>query len=247
VKSLGVLCARGASKRLPRKHLRLLLGIPLVAWMCRAAAASTLTRVVLSTEDEDIAAVGQAHGAETPFRRPAPLAEDYAADYDIVVDALDRCEAEDGYHYDMVVMLQPTTPFTQPDDIDGCISKLAADPGLATCFTARPVREPPQWMFSEGADGRALPLFEEIGRNAVAHKQLLPSLWLPNGAAYAVRVDAFRAQRKIYCTPFAFYPMDADRSIDIDDQADLIVAEGLGRMRGFSPAAPARNRHPSIA
>lgn len=237
MRSLGVLCARGSSKRLPRKHLRPLQGLPLVAWMCRAAVASGLTRVVMTTEDDEIARVASENGVEVPFRREARLAEDYASDFDIVVDALDRVEAAEGRGYDVVVMLQPTTPFTLPEDIEGCIARLAGDSGLAACFTAKPVSEPAQWMFIEGPDGRAQPLLEGVGSNAVAHKQLLPKCWFPSGAAYAVRTDCFRQQKRVYATPFAFQPMPSERSVDIDDEVDLLVAEVLARAKHFAPLA----------
>lgn len=234
-RSIGVLCARGASKRLPRKHTRPIAGLPLVGWMCRAAAASGLDRVVLTTEDAEIAAIGRENGADVPFMREAPLAADYASDYDIVVDALDRTEAIDGLSYDIVVMLQPTTPFTSPEDINGCLAALRSDVELGCCFTVRKVSEPPSWMFSRTDDGRAMPFIDGIGANEVAHKQLLSDLFVPNGAAYAMRADAFRKQRRIYAKPLAFHVMPAERSIDIDEAADLAFAEALASSRGFVP------------
>lgn len=235
MRSLGVLCARGTSKRLPRKHLRPLLGIPLVSWMCRAAAASDLTRVIMSTEDDEIAAEA-AKSVDVPFKRSAHLAEDFVEDFDIVVDALDRAEKEEGKKYDIVVMLQPTTPFTLPADINGCLERMAADDTLACCFTARPVTEPPQWMFVNKDNGRVLPILEDINAsNAAAHKQLLPQCWFPSGAAYAVRAEALRAQKRIYATPYAIQPMPRERSIDIDEEADLILAEAVGRVQKFAP------------
>jgi N-acylneuraminate cytidylyltransferase len=236
MRSLGVLCARGASKRLPRKHLLPLAGVPLVAWMCRAAAASRLDRVVMSTEDAAIAEIARANGVEAPFIRPAHLAEDFATDCDIVFDALQRCEAEETHPYDVVVMLQPTTPFTRPEDIDACLDTLAGDPGLGCCFTARPVSEPAQWMFLNRSDGRAEPLFSGVGLNEIAHKQKLPPAWFPAGAAYAVRTEALRAQRKIYALPLAFHAMPTERAIDIDHEIDLLFAETVARKRGFEPA-----------
>lgn len=241
MRSLGVLCARGASKRLPRKHLQPLAGLPLVAWMCRAVAASTLTRSVMTTEDEAIARVAADNGVDVLFRRSAPLAEDFAADYDIVVDALDWVERAEGARYDIVVMLQPTTPFVQPADIEGCVRRLADNPALAMCFTARPVSEPPQWMFVEAANGEAAPLLDATWSNDVAHKQLLARCWLPTGAAYAIRAEAFRAQKKIYCTPHAFHPMDRDRAIDIDEKTDLIVANAVAQAHGLQPWPPTRS------
>jgi CMP-N-acetylneuraminic acid synthetase len=235
MRSLGVLCARGSSKRLARKHLQSLQGLPLVAWMCRAAAASTLTRVVMTTEDEEIARIAIENGVDVPFRRAAALSEDFASDFDIVVDALDRVEAQEGRRYDIVVMLQPTTPFAQPADIDSCTRRLVDDGDRAACFSVRPVTAPALWMFIERPDGRAQPLLDGVGSNAAAHKQLLPKCWFPSGAAYAVRTKSFREQKRVYATPYAIMPMPAERSVDIDEEVDLMIAESLARSKKFAP------------
>src|SRR5262245_14661230 len=100
--SLGVIVARGASKRLPRKNLRPLLGLPLVAWSVRAALASRLDRVVVTTEDPEIAEVARREGADVPFMRPEELAADYARSDDILLHALAATEADDGRGYDVV-------------------------------------------------------------------------------------------------------------------------------------------------
>jgi CMP-N,N'-diacetyllegionaminic acid synthase len=191
----------------------------------------------MTTEDLEIARIASENGAEVPFRREAALAEDYAADFDIVVDALDRVEAEEGHRYDFVVMLQPTTPFTRPEDIDGCVARLVKDSSLAACFTVKPVSEPAQWMFIEGPDGRAQALLEGLGANAVPHKQLLPKCWFPSGAAYAMRTGSFRQQKQVYATPFAMQPMLSERAVDIDDEVDFLVAQALAEARGYTPVA----------
>ncbi|WP_249225616.1 acylneuraminate cytidylyltransferase family protein [Tardiphaga alba] len=217
--------------------MRELGGVPLVSWMCRAAAASKLTRVVITTEDAEIAAVAAANGAEVLFLREPHLAEDFAADHDIVVDALNRAESNDGTRYDIVVMIQPTTPFTLPEDIDGCLARLSENQELATCFTVKPVSEPPQWMFIENDHRYAIPLLDGIGNNNIAHKQLLTQYWLPSGAAYAIRASALRMQARIYCEPFALQPMDRARSVDIDEAIDLTIAEAIATMHGYQPVA----------
>lgn len=235
MRSLGVLCARGASKRLPRKHLRDLAGFPLVAWMCRAAVASGLTRVILSTEDEEIAAAGRFAGVDVPFLRPGHLAEDYAEDFDIVNHALEFCERDEGATYDAIVMMQPTTPFMLPQHVNACLEALARDPKLSCCFTAREVSEPPQWMLRRQPDGYAVELFEGLGSAAASHTQLLDKYWFPTGAAYAARTGPFREQRAIYCKPYTFAEMEDFRSIDIDTELDLIMAEAVAQKHALVP------------
>src|SRR5215472_15027703 len=124
--SIGIILARGSSKRLPRKNVKPLLGTPLIGWMIGAALASRLDRVIVSTEDAEIAEISRAHGADVPFRRPDELAADYASSEAILKHALEAVEKAEGKRYDICVTLQPTTPFVAPADIDGCLAALEA-------------------------------------------------------------------------------------------------------------------------
>jgi CMP-N,N'-diacetyllegionaminic acid synthase len=236
--SLGVIVARGASKRLPRKNLLPLAGVPLVAWSIRAARASGLDRVVVTTEDREIAEVARQHGADVPFMRPDELAADYARSDDILLHALDATEADDGRRYDVVAYIQPTTPFVQPGDIDRAVETVARGEA-ACCFTARDVTEPPWWMFTEGADGHARLFIEGSIEGDREHSQKLAKNYFPSGAVWAISCKALREQHRIYCEPLRMVMMDYERSVDIDDETDFVIAETLARHRGFVPE-PAR-------
>ncbi|MFN0042028.1 MAG: cytidylyltransferase domain-containing protein [Alphaproteobacteria bacterium] len=238
-RSLGVVVARRQSKRLPGKILRPLLGHPLIAYMARAAMASRLDRVVLSTDDDEIAETAARYGLEAPFRRPAALAADFAHDHEIVLHALDWVEAREKRAYDIVVMLQPTTPFTLPRHIDACLEILAAT-DASCCFAARPVAEKPQWMFTERPDGTSATLLEGHLEGARQHSQNLPPAYLPSGAAWAVRTNALRAQQRIYAEPLRIAHMERERSVDIDEALDLTVAEAVGRANGYALVSPER-------
>lgn len=232
MRSLGVVVARRASKRLPDKVLKPLLGEPLIAYAVRAAAASRLDRVLVSTEDEAIAAVARRFGAEAPFLRPLRLAQDFAASHDTVLHALDWAEADEARSYDVVVLIQATTPFMLPRHVDACLDALQAGDANC-CFTARTVREPPHWMFVAKPDGAAETLLAGHLEGARQYTQNLPPVFLPTGAAFAVRVAALREQRRIYATPLRMAEMEAERSIDIDEPLDLVIAEAIGRHYGF--------------
>ncbi len=233
---LAVIVARGASKRLPRKNLRPLLGVPLVAWSIRAALASSATRVVVTTEDPEIAAAARAEGADVPFMRPAHLAEDFARSDDILIHALDATEADDGRRYAVVAYIQPTTPFLRPEDIDGAVAPVL-EGRAACCFTARDVGEPPWWMFVRGDDGAARPFVSGSIEGDREHSQKLDKAYFPSGAVWALAPDALRTQRRMYCEPLTMSMMDYERSVDIDDETDWIVAEAIARHRGFLPFA----------
>ena len=235
MRSLGVICARAASKRLPRKNLRPLNGVPLVAYCASAARRARLDSVIVSTEDREIAAICVGHGVEAPFVRPEELAADYASSPDIVGHAVDWMRTQRGLDYDIVVVLQPTTPFVLPEHIDACVDALKHDAGAACCFTARPASEPPQWMFMRGEDGRVSPLLGEAIGAEREHAQLLATHYLPNGAAYAVRLAALAAQRRIICDPARIVVMPPERSVDIDDELDWLFAERVARHYSLTP------------
>lgn len=238
--SLGVVVARGQSKRLPRKMLRPLAGHPLAAYMIRAALASGLDRVILSTDDDEIAAVGKAYGIEVPFRRPAELATDFATNDRVVLHALDWLEANDRNSYAVAVLLQPTAPFTTPRDIDACVDTLSRT-DANSCFTAAPVSEQPHWMFVPRDSGEVELLMPGELSGDRQHTQKLPRYLHPSGAVWAVRAKALRATGRVYCAPMRVAEVAPERAIDIDTELDFVMAEAAARHFGLV-LAEARRR-----
>lgn len=217
---LGVVTARGGSRRLPDKNVRPLGGRPLVAWSVAAAAAATsLNRAVLSSDDAAIIAAAVAAGGDAPFVRPAALATDAADPVDALLHALEAV----GGGYDWIVLLQATSPFRLPSDIDDCVSAARqADAPAAVTVTAP--EKPVTWIFRLGEGGRMLPLVESdpgpVGRL--------------NGAVYAARVDFLRRARTFVAPETVGCPMPWERSVDIDTATDFMIAETLlaeGRVR----------------
>jgi CMP-N,N'-diacetyllegionaminic acid synthase len=233
MRALGVIPARGSSKRLPRKNILPLNGQPLIAYAIGAAKASRLDRVVVSTEDDEIAEVARRCGGDVPFRRPLALAEDYAQDSDILLHAHDTLAAQEGRGYEILVHLQPTTPFVLPHTIDECVAALRGSDANC-CFAARPVTEPPQWMFTAHEDGRAdLFLGKHLAGDAT-HTQKLALPVFPSGACYAVRTDVLRREKTLFVEPFRVALMDPLRSIDIDEEIDLMLADLVAKRNRFS-------------
>ncbi len=241
--TLGVVLARGASKRLPRKNVRDLRGLPLVAWSCRAAMASGIGRVVLSTEDAEIAEIGRQQGIAVPFIRPAALAEDFARDVDIVLHAVHACQAQYDERYDAVVMIQATTPYLRARHLDACVARLNRD-RLACVFTARRVREHPRWMWKAGADRVAQPYLAGRMSADEQHGQNLEAVYYPTGAAWAVRTDAMAQQDAIYCDPTGLVEMEAEYSVDIDTAEDWLIAVAMGDSHGIAPEPAGRPCEP---
>ena len=138
MKTLAIIPARGGSKGVPRKNVRALAGKPLIAWTIEAAlAASGLDRVIVSTEDAEIAAISREFGADVPFLRPAELAGDATTTLAVLQDLLARLETDEGYRPDAVMTLQPTSPLRTPDHINDAIALFEADPeadALVSCI-----------------------------------------------------------------------------------------------------------------
>ncbi|CAA7603172.1 3-deoxy-manno-octulosonate cytidylyltransferase [Acididesulfobacillus acetoxydans] len=143
---LGIIPARGGSKGIPRKNIRLLGGKPLLAWTIEAALeAGCLDRLILTTEDEEIAAVGRKYGCEVPFLRPAELAQDSTPGIEPVLHALRWLAEREGYRPDYVLLLQPTSPLRRAEQIRECAARMLAkqfgssEPGFSESVTAKSV------------------------------------------------------------------------------------------------------------
>ena len=224
--ALGLIPARGGSKGIPRKNIRLLGGKPLLAWTIEAAlAARRLGRVILSTEDEEIAAVGRAWGVEVPFMRPTELAQDDTPTLPVVRHALETL-ALSGDIYDAVCLLQPTNPFRAPGLIDACIErfeKTSAD----TLVTVLPVPPEynPHWVFFENPDGG---LRLATGEAApIPRRQELPPAFHREGSVYVVRSRVILERGSLFGARWIGYPVDAAETVNLDTPEDWERAERM--------------------
>lgn len=220
-KVLALIPARGGSKGIPGKNITPLAGKPLIAWTIEAARASEhVDAVVLTTDDDVIAEVGRRFGASVPFMRPQALATDEASTMDVVFDALDRLPG-----FDVVVLLQPTSPLRGSADIDACLTLLN---GVPACVSVRPAADHPYLTFRIDGQNELSPYAAPPAGQSL-RRQDLPGAWCLNGAIYAADIPWLRAHRSFIAGSTVAYPMPAERSIDIDTPADLRSAEGLLR------------------
>lgn len=212
---LAVIPARGGSKGVPGKNILPICGKPMIQWTIDAALESQyIDRLILSSDDNEIMAVAAAGGCEVPFRRDPSLAGDSVSSIDVVLDALERVAG-----YDIVVLLQPTSPLRITNDIDGTVERLVSS-GAPTCVTVRAAEEHPFWTFF--ADERGC--LERVVKQPVSipmRRQDLPEAWCLNGAVYAARVDWLLRNRSFLSVGTVFYPMPAERSLDIDTHSDV--------------------------
>ena len=219
----AIIVARGGSKGVPRKNLRPLAGKPLIVHTFEAARASRhLERILLSTDDPELAELGRQHGVEVPFLRPAELATDRSPVIDATLHLFQWLEKQEQYFPTFGLLLQPTSPFRTGLDIDGAI-ELAESRRADAVVGVVPVGHHPLQMKRMDADGRLWNWMETDA--ATNRRQDLPVLYGINGAIYLVRREVL-LEKKTWCPGGAFaYVMPESRSLDIDTEWDLHVAE----------------------
>lgn len=216
---LAIVPARGGSKGLPRKNIKLLGGKPLIAWTIEAALASLyIDRVILSSEDTEIIRTAEAWGCEIPFVRPSELAEDATPGIEPVLHALTEVPG-----YDFVVLLQPTSPLRLTQDIDACVELCAQEGGAVVSVVE--AASNPYWMFTVNEENRLTSFLSSS--EDYAQRQDLPKLVVPNGAVYAARTDWLLNSRAFLGPETVPYFMPRERSIDIDTEGDMVIAEFL--------------------
>jgi N-acylneuraminate cytidylyltransferase len=215
---LAVIAARGGSKGLPGKNLCLLAGKPLLHWSVAAARGSAhIDRIVLSTDDDAIAEAGRTAGCEVPFRRPAELATDEASIYDVLKHAASSLSER----YQLIVLLQATSPLRQTEDIDGSL-RLLVTSGADSVVSVTPAPKPPHWMYRLDGNGQLAPLLQEGG---MARRQEAPPVYVVNGAVYAAAPEWVFGSMNFVGEQTVGYVMPPERSVDVDTMADLLAAE----------------------
>lgn len=219
---LGIIPARGGSKGLPGKNIRLLGDKPLIAHTIEEAKKSNyLSRVLVTTDDKDIQKVALDYKAEVPFLRPTELARDNTPTIDAVIHCLDFLKRTEGYVPEYICLLQCTTPLKNVEDIDRCIEKcLTTD--YDACMSVCEASSSPYWMKTFKEDK----LCNFIsGEDTVLRRQDLPKVYEINGAVYVIRTEVLLAKHSIHVENTTGYIMPQERSIDIDTEIDFLIAE----------------------
>lgn len=228
---LAIIPARGGSKSIPRKNIRSFAGHPLLAYSIAAARqASTVTRVLVSTEDEEIAAIGRQYGAETPFLRPMDLAQDHTQDLPVFQHALRWLEAEEGYRPDVVVQLRPTSPVRPRDLVDRAVGLLLGHPDADSVRGVVPSGQNPYKMWRLQPDGRLQPLLSEgLHEPYNLPRQELPPTYWQTGHIDAIRPRVILEQQSMSGEVILGLVLDPRYTVDIDTPRDWERAEWLLR------------------
>lgn len=215
---MAVIPARRGSKRFPRKNVQPFAGRPLICWTLDAAiGAATITRRILSTDDEAAADIGRRTGGIDVWDRPSELAGDTARNVDVMRDVVRRLDSLPEY----VVLLQPTCPLRLAGDIDGAILQCARS-GADSCISVSRLGKSSYWLF-EAVGERLRPLVARDERTDIREKG--PAILAPNGAVFVIRADVLMSGGDYYSGMPAYYEMPRERSVDIDDELDLRLAE----------------------
>ena len=225
---LAVVPARGGSRGLPGKNTRPLCGLPLVVHALRAGAlTSSVTRTVLTTDDEEIAAVARAHGGDVPFLRPASLAADDTPMAPVIAHALETVEAQEGAGYDAVLLLDPTSPARDPAQLDAAIATLLADPDLDGVVSVSEPTFQPEWV-GVRADGPALERYFASG-TGITRRQDVGRYLRINGNFYVWRAASARALQRSWFDEgrYAGHEIPEAQAFSIDDEYEFRLVEAL--------------------
>jgi len=223
---LAIVTARGGSKGLPGKNIREFCGKPLLAWSIQhGLACNYVDRVLVSTDSEEIAAVGHQYGASVPFLRSASLAGDGASSVDVIIHAVDYLAAA-GEQYDIIVLLEPTSPLRDVSDISGALELLVTDPAIGSVVgVTKAEAGHPSFLFVE-KHGLLTPFSGEqpVG---LRRQDLRQEYYYLEGSVYASSVAALRANRGFYHASTAPWVVERYKAIEIDELSDFIAAEAL--------------------
>jgi CMP-N-acetylneuraminic acid synthetase len=228
---LALIPARGGSKGVPRKNIKLLAGQPLIAYTIREARKSKyITRIIVSTEDDEIARIARELGAEVPFVRPVELALDDVLDLPVFQHCLRWLDEIEGHTPDLIVHLRPTAPLRTVSHIDGAIEQFIASPGADSLRSVCPVSEQPlkMWRVQGGNLTPYIPadvygLIEAYNMP----RQKLPAAYIQNGAVDVIKPEVIMQKNSMTGDPIKALIMDADESVSIDTPLDWQLAEIL--------------------
>ncbi len=222
--------ARGGSKGVPGKNIKEICGKPLIAWTIEAAKrAEGIDRVIVTTDDEAIAAVAREYGAEVPFMRPAELSSDTASAIDVYLHATEFVMNETGEKIDKFMVLLPTVPLRTEKHIDEAIAQFNRDEAT-TLISFAEAEVPASWYHVTDDNGRV----HNAGFGAGAtmgNRQANETYIVPNGAIYILDYELLKTKRTYYCDNTVAYVMKREDSIDIDYPIDFEFATCLMQKR----------------
>lgn len=219
MKIVGIIPARGGSKGIPRKNIKLLAGKPLVAYSIQAAINSKyIDKVIVSTEDDEIAKVSEEFGAEV-VKRPDELAKDETKTAPVLDQVVSELE-NNGYKPDIIVLLQPTSPLRTEKNIDEALELLINSNKDSIFAGHRAGKTMPLWK--QNSDGSLMALYDYHLRPRRQEAHLMEPMLCENGAIYAIKYDAFKITKDFLGNNVGFYEMEPQVDIDTAEDFDSV-------------------------
>lgn len=227
---LAIVPARGGSKGLPGKNIRPVAGKPLLVWSIEAARQCTFVdTIVVSTDADEIAAVGRAAGAEVPFLRPAELSGDTASSIDVLLHCVDHY-ADSGRRFDIVALFEPTSPLREASDAVEALKLLTSNPKAESVVSVCHAEGGhPAFLYSLQKDHNLQPLSPDAGKHL--RRQDLSPVFYPEGTMYVSYTDALRRRRSFYHESTYAFTVPRWKAIEVDELHDLICVDALLRNR----------------
>lgn len=224
MKILYLIPARGGSKGVPGKNIKELGGMPLIAHSIgHALAVAPAEDVVVSTDSEEIKSVAEKYGANVPFLRPEALATDTAGSREVMLHAVDFF-AREGREYDTIVLLQPTSPLRDPQDIERAVELFKERRPDMVVSVSEAASNPYYNAFEPDKEGY---LKISKGKGGITRRQDAPKVWEFNGAIYVIDVAALRERKLAQFERILPYPTSPETSQDIDTEIDFLICEKL--------------------
>lgn len=235
---LSIIPARGGSVRVPKKNIKLLNGKPLIAYAIEASKNSKyVNRIILSTDSDDIKKVANDYGAETPFTRPVDISEDVPTE-DVAIHAIQWLKDNEQYNADIVVCLEPPSPFRTADHIDACVEKLLNDNSLDSALTINPVVKRPETMVRLNDNGKISPYidyFKSQGKALLRFPatQVYERVYSPNGIVFSCRASTLFKFGSLVGVSCAGVDIGTDDIFDLDYPDDFELCEMMMKQRGL--------------
>lgn len=226
MKILGLIPARGGSKGIPGKNIKLLGGKPLIQYSIEAGLQSKrIDRLIISTDSSEIAKVAQACGGQVPFMRPNNLAADKSPTLGVIIHALEFF-IKNGEEFDAVCLLQPTSPFREPQDIENAIDTFIKK-GTDSLISVIPVPHEynPHWVFEPTENGSLKIATGE--KDIITRRQELPPAYIRNGSIYLTKTQVILNKKSLYGDSISYYEMGTEKHVNLDTLKDWEQAVNL--------------------
>lgn len=224
MKILAIIPARGGSKGVPRKNIKVLGNQPLIAYSIESARQSKLlTEFVVSTEDEEIAKITKQYGAKVPFMRPIELSQDNTPTIDVVKHVINEYEKQNHF-FDAVLILQATCPFRLENEIDECIEKFVTQ-GTDSLISVKevPAHYNPHWVFEPNNEGNLTIATGE--KQIISRRQDLPRAYARDGSIYITKTNVIMEKNSLFGDSITYYENHNSKHVNIDTMEDWYYAE----------------------